>query len=264
MTNAAAAFSTRSSERFDIGGVIADTFSIVGKNLPIFALLAVLGAVVPGSIFGAVNFKFTSELQAPGAVANFPAHALQASGTVLLGALLFLVGFLYLQAAVSAVVISQKEGTAAPNVAFAPWRHVLPLFGILLLLGISVVLGLILLVVPGIIVALALSVATPARVGERLGVFASLQRSWDLTRGFRWRIFLTILLLDVILGVGELVAALLKVVFHTSTATWSVAVTPFISGAVDILNFTAVAVIYCELRRIKENGSASNVAAAFS
>ena len=59
-----------------------------------------------------------------------------------------------------------------------------------LLLGLVVFVGFLLLVIPGIILAVGLSLAVPVVVLEpQTSASAALSRSWELTRGFRWRIF---------------------------------------------------------------------------
>ena len=51
-------------------------------------------------------------------------------------------------------------------------------------------LGFLLLVIPGIIVAVGLATTTPALVVEDLdSAVSAMSRSWSLTRGHRWRIF---------------------------------------------------------------------------
>jgi hypothetical protein len=80
---------------------------------------------------------------------------------------------------------------------------ILPAVGVGLVAGIGIAIGTILLIVPGLILMTIWWVAVPATVVERPGVFASLARSVELTRGFRWPIFGIILLLfAVALGIG--------------------------------------------------------------
>lgn len=76
-----------------------------------------------------------------------------------------------------------------------------------LLLGVTVQpeLGMA-LTLPGMIVTLVLScgwfVAVPVAVVESPGVIASLRRSWQLTRGLKWQIFVLLIVLGVMQGVG--------------------------------------------------------------
>lgn len=62
-----------------------------------------------------------------------------------------------------------------------------------LLTGIAVLIGLILLIVPGIILAIALSFAPYLVIDKRLGAIAALKESIRLTRGNRWKLFLLML-----------------------------------------------------------------------
>ena len=94
-------------------------------------------------------------------------------------------------------------------------------------LGITLV-GIFILVVAGAIVSYYLyikfSVAPPAMVLENLGVFASIGRSWSLTRGNFWRLFginiLTNIIISMVTGVFSGVVVLLGT-FSTVVASSS-------------------------------------------
>ncbi len=94
-------------------------------------------------------------------------------------------------------------------------------------LGITLV-GILILVVAGAIVGsylyIKFSVAPPAMVLENLGVFASIGRSWSLTRGNFWRLFginiLTNIIISMVTGVFSGVVALLGT-FSTVVASSS-------------------------------------------
>lgn len=58
-----------------------------------------------------------------------------------------------------------------------------------ILFALAVLAGLILLVIPGIIIAVRLSVSIPALVVEGRRGTEALGRSWDLVRGFSWPVF---------------------------------------------------------------------------
>lgn len=80
------------------------------------------------------------------------------------------------------------RGEAIGRYAAAAPRAVLPLLALSILLTLAVWFGMVLLFVPGIMLAVMWSVAAPAMVAERIGVFASFGRSRRLTKGARWRI----------------------------------------------------------------------------
>jgi Membrane domain of glycerophosphoryl diester phosphodiesterase len=71
--------------------------------------------------------------------------------------------------------------------------------------GVRVGLGLLLLVIPGILLALRYALAIPVAVLEQNGVSASLSRSVDLTQGDRGRIFVIYVLLVILMFAGSLV-----------------------------------------------------------
>lgn len=126
--------------------------------------------------------------------------------------------------------------------------------------GILMMLGLILCVVPGLIVLCALAVAVPAAVIERVGVNQAIQRSRDLTKGFRRMIFSVLGAIGLmnLLGQGFLAA-----VHETSFALW-------LSGDILIqiiapgLSATAGALLYYHLRSEKEALDVEAIAEIFA
>lgn len=64
----------------------------------------------------------------------------------------------------------------------------LPLLVVYLLYVLAISLGFALLIVPGVILAVMWSLASPAIVAERPGIFGAFARSRALTKGARWKI----------------------------------------------------------------------------
>ena len=79
----------------------------------------------------------------------------------------------------------------------------LPLVGLSIVYTLGVVGATLLLVIPGIIVFVMWSVSVPACVVDGLGPIASLSRSAELTKGYRWKVFGLILVLSLINGIGQ-------------------------------------------------------------
>jgi uncharacterized membrane protein len=133
-----------------------------------------------------------------------------------------------------------------------------------LLMAVVIGLGLLLIVFPGVILAVGLAVAIPAVVIES-GQSASgaLSRSWELTRGSRWRIFglgitLFVLLYIPVVAIGGVMAMLIPSgatagFGATSTAT---IVALAIGGVVQLfiypLFYCVLTVTYYDLRVRKE------------
>jgi hypothetical protein len=140
-------------------------------------------------------------------------------------------------------------------------RRALPVVGVSIVAGLAIGLASMALLIPGIIVMCLLYVAVPACVIERLGVFASLSRSADLTRGYRWQIFGLVLIVAIgsLLGVyvaGHVIGLFGSAILSTIvTFAWQVIGTAF--GAV------LAAVIYHDLRAAKEGVDVSKIVNIF-
>jgi hypothetical protein len=93
------------------------------------------------------------------------------------------------------------------------FSRLLPLIGLALLVGLVVAGGLILLIIPGIIFAVFLSMAVPAFIVERLGVTASMSRSWNLVKGNWWHTLGVIIVAAII---ARVVTSILAAIGGTS------------------------------------------------
>jgi len=71
------------------------------------------------------------------------------------------------------------------------WKHVGAAIVAAILGGLATGAGFLFLIVPGIIIWLAFSLANPVIVAEDAGGTDALGRSWELTKGYRWKIFVT-------------------------------------------------------------------------
>jgi hypothetical protein len=107
--------------------------------------------------------------------------------------------------AISAAYLGEQAG-AAESLRYAVSR-LLPLLVAYLLVVIIVGLGLVALIIPGIWLAVKLSMAFPAVVFERTGPFSAIGRSWALTKGNWWRVFGTLLVVFLISFVLQIVLA---------------------------------------------------------
>jgi uncharacterized membrane protein len=152
-------------------------------------------------------------------------------------------------------------------------RHVLSRFwaiiALAILLGIALFLGLMLFIIPAVVMAARWAVAPPVCVVEGLGPFASMQRSADLTRGHRWKIF------------GLLVVALLLLITTSIVVgiptEWIVGLVPEgipRTAVYNIINTIVIAIytayfnivlvmIYRDLRVAKEGVDTEQIAAVF-
>ncbi|HYE42581.1 MAG TPA: hypothetical protein VEA15_04230, partial [Caulobacteraceae bacterium] len=144
--------------------------------------------------------------------------------------------------------------------------HVVPLVIMAVVSSIGVTLGLLLLVVPGILLAVCWIVMVPARVVERRGIFESMGRSLDLTQGCRWPILLLIIVYLIVAWIltimsGAVTGALAGA--QQGLLLVNVVVSPLLSVFTSVISSVGIAAIYFELRGIKEGVAHENLAAVF-
>jgi hypothetical protein len=177
----------------DIGEVLSDTFAVIGRTIVVLANLAVLFVAVPAVIRIA-------------GVALTPVSPIF-SLVNLIGSVSTLVGMLFAYPCIFQVAMQDLHGQSISTDAIikTATRKFWALLGLAILLLLGVAVGSLLLIVPGVILALAWSVSFPALVLEDRGVFAAFRRSADLTRGKRWSIFLLFFLVSLVVVIIELV-----------------------------------------------------------
>jgi hypothetical protein len=139
-------------------------------------------------------------------------------------------------------------------------RRFFPGLGTELCVGVVAGAGLVLLIVPGIMVAVAFAVAFPVCVIEQQGPFASLRRSRALTKGNRWKIcgiYLVMLIVGVVVvGIASIIGRSLGAQVGGFVSVIMQIVTSAFSGVL----FT---VIYHDLRAAREGLDTNRLAAVF-
>lgn len=140
------------------------------------------------------------------------------------------------------------------------------LFAAGLLSGLSMILGMLLLIVPGVILALMWAVVGPVAVMERKGVFETLTRSADLTRYNRWMI-LGVWVVVIVVVFGAITVASLAwyaVVPDGYSAPVASAIVESVIGSVAVIATTALAAaFYHQLVEIKHGAASETVAEVF-
>ena len=128
-------------------------------------------------------------------VVSLIALALAAAGgsfALLASLLVSLVGTFLITAALTEAVADVRDGradlTLGETVGRA-WPRIGTVIGLSLVAGIAIAVGLVIFIVPGAYLMTIWSVAVPAAVLEKRGVFESLGRSRALVRGYGWTVF---------------------------------------------------------------------------
>jgi hypothetical protein len=193
---------TASTKVLDIGEVLSDTFAVIGRSFVVLANLSVMLIAIPAAI------------RIAGAALT-PVSPIFAILSVI-GALATVVGVLLAYGVMFQVAMQDLHGQSGSTDGLfkTALGKFWPLLGLAIVYAVGIVLGSLLLIVPGIIVGLAWSVAMPALVLEDRGVFASIGRSAALTRGKRWSIFLLFFLVTLVTIIVELVLIAIFGGFH--------------------------------------------------
>jgi len=230
---------------FRIGRVFSRTLTLLSRNFPIYFVVAAVAALP--SVF--------VETSTTGKGTDYSAPLLAVLAMLVLSPLSQAIMLHTAFQDMSGRRISLSESLRA---ALSRW---LPLIGLSICVGFGVTLGFILLIVPGFVLMIMWYVANPACIVERLGVFASMGRSSELTKGHRWSLFGMWVLIAITSGV---VSAVLKGMLGltgssglviSGTLAWTALATAF--GVV----FTIAT--YHDLRVAKEGVDTRHIVAVF-
>lgn len=252
--------------RFDIGRVATRTFELLGRNIVPFGTAAFIFAGLP---------YFILMLVQPSMMAGGdPSSALP---VVLIGALVSFLAGMVLQAALTRASVDDLSGKgvnlgAAISTGLA---IVLPMIGLGLLMGLGIGVGLILLIVPGVYLALCWAVAAPVLVVERLGIMASIQRSTALTQNHRWAILGLVILYVVIVFVlqaivGALVPGAAAAMMGLPGAddggfpVVALLLLTIVQVVTSMIATVGIAAVYFELRQVKDGVGVTELANVFS
>jgi len=254
-----------SSGSIDIGRVLSRTFEALRKQAGILIGLAIVLVGVPQL---ALQYFLVSSMRA--AALSHPANPFAVFaffttplfwGSILVG---MIVGML-LQAAVvrTSICTLLNEPVDFGATLTRSVSLLLPMIGLAIVSMVIFGVGLILLLVPGIIAYVHFVVAVPVLVEERKGVFGSLARSSELTKGSRWQIFGLLVLVGIATAVLGWILRMIG-----GLGAESIIVTAAIQAINSVISWlfsaTMVAALYVELRVVREGGSRTELSAIFA
>lgn len=172
--------------------LLSETFDVVGANSRL--ALIYVAIMVPVSVGSEV-------FVGPGLLRDFVPDMVSGSGATMAA-----FGFLSISVAVAQFVVGMAayywlyagmmQRTVSPG-----FGRVLPFIGVYILASIGVIFGLVLLIVPGLILAVRWCVALPLAAGTDTPALDTFGESWAMTTGRGWSIFGAIVVLAVILMV---------------------------------------------------------------
>jgi flagellar biosynthesis protein FlhB len=250
-----------------IGRVFQRAFSAISANPVVILGLSLIVGAVPSLVlnFAVGALGLTGRMTA----ATFSITALL--GFLLTSVLITIIVSSFAQAAITRATVSASEGRKASlgqclATAFAVF---VPLIAMAILSGIAIAIGICLLIVPGVILFLMWSVASPTLVIERPGIIGALQRSAELTKGSRWKILGMFLVFLIAYWVLSLIVGAVGLTMYNPGSFTGLTASNLIGSIVlgTVLNAAAGTMwpsLYVELRQIKEGGSLENLHEVFA
>lgn len=197
----------QSETEFRVGTAFSRTFSLFFGNFLIFGAIPMLVGM-PLALSEAIN-------NSPGQV------SLATVGTMAFMALASMIFSIFLWIALTHAALQKLQGEdiSLTTSLWASVRLFFPFLAVTILMVLTISAGMVLLIIPGLILAAMLYVAGPALVAERRGVFPSLSRSFELTKGRRWSIFGLVVLVFVGLFLMQLLILSVSSAFLLSQGT---------------------------------------------
>lgn len=262
--------------QFDIGRVINRTFAAI-KNKPVIFLVTSLVVIgLPMFFIGLLPIFMglgSGVGDNPDAIQNMVTGTLIASAVT---AIFILVASVVMQGALIFAAVRDFNGEDATfgEVINIGLRYFFPLLGMGILIGLGVMAGFLLLIIPGILIALGWSIAAPIMIVEEKSITDAIGRSWELTKGYkRWILLLWIILMVISVVIGAVLGAFTLIAGDPTTVLLEGgsnsyyilnAIFSALAQALTTMISTAgVAAVYYEIRQIKEGIGAENLAAVF-
>lgn len=255
---------------FSVGGLFSRTMRIWWRHVVPFTLMSI-GAYVPMLAGFALGFGWMAPTSGGPPTPPEPEAVWQLIAGAFGGGLLTMVLSIVVMGAITYGTFRSLRGERATlgEMLGIGFRRGLPVVGTGFVVWIMIMLGSLLLLVPGIIVAVATCVAVPAAVVERVGVFSAITRSFEITEGRRWPLFaagFAILVVVWVLGAlaqaGGMAAAGLLLDAERA-AIGALVVSLLGNAAFYAIPSVALAVAYHDLRVEKEGVDTAALAKVF-
>ena len=256
---------------FDMGRVMNRSFSGVFKNIKPIMLIIVLSLVVSSILSAPIYFLDSTD---PNVLLQSPIYWTVTAISSVFGFLFFM--FICIFTDHFAFAHFTNRPAEFRYVTLRSLKLTIPVLFIVFLYFISSYLGMIFLIVPGVIISVGWAIIGPSYLHEETSLFGSFGRSWQLTRGYKWWVWLATivmgLIMAVIFGVAMVLLSLTAYSGVTGTDISSAfTVVAFLMGLVfSLFMYLAVALyasfttaLYTELRELKEGPLAEEMSAVF-
>jgi Membrane domain of glycerophosphoryl diester phosphodiesterase len=251
------------SDRFEFGRVVGRTFALLGRNFAMFLVLALIFVGIP---------QFALEYGQSYIIATRPDLVIAVS---LVALVVTMVTNFILQGALTRAAVDDLAGKGARLGAALGdgLMYFFPLFIVALLVSIGLMIGFVILIIPGILLAVRWAVAAPVVVVEREGPTRSIGRSAELTQDHRWAVLGLFLLFFIFAYAVQIGLALSARSFGIDSAPGTItmdtmgivfaAISAAIGSLVTLVGTLGTASLYFELRSVKDGVGFEEIAKVF-
>jgi uncharacterized membrane protein len=253
-----------------IGRILQRGFGTIGDNPVVTLGIALLFSALPSALITYASQQIRGPM----------VMALGYKGVIALALVTMLLAIVFAmltQGALVRATAAHAEGRRASfaESVMAGMTMIVPLFLLSLVIGFGVSLASIFFLIPGIILYVMWSVASPALVEERFGVSSAISRSNYLTKGARWRVFaIQLIMVAMIYLVAGAVALIASAVyggfanFMAASANgrpiWYLALDTLSQTVTAAVWATTQAALYLELRDWKDGPQTDTLAEVFA
>lgn len=246
-----------------VGAIVGDSFAVFLGRIVWFTLLAFVPFVVFYGVLAMIvgSSVFEPSLDGSSGMSGVVSLAVQFGQVVVFS----LTGGFLVQAAYDAKL---GHPVRLGEYVAGTLRQIVPLVLCSIVVWIGIVVAMTALIVPGIWLLAVWSVVVPAIVIEG-GGFSALGRSAALTKGYRWPIVGTLVLLTICMAIAGLVlfffvGTLLAAIGGLFGLIAGAILYALMSGVSYGIYFVGIALIYARLREIKEGISVETLAEVFA
>ncbi|SDD36982.1 hypothetical protein [Kordiimonas lacus] len=256
----------QSGEILGVGTILSQSFATFFRNWLPFTVIALIVYLPLYAGLVAIIGVDPSNIQIdPSNTVSFVTFVLGAAG-------LSMLSYAVMMATISYGAIEDQADRKASlgEMLTVGIKAFFPVVVAMVLTGILYMIGLVLLVIPGIIVLLMLSVTTPVIAAEGMGPIAAMRRSRELTDGYKWTILGAFIVISIIVGIaGAVISIPLSFLMVGSSEGGTIfSVSMIVSGALEAVKYAILATcgasIYTGLRRAKEGVSSEEIAKVFA
>lgn len=260
-------------DTFNIGRTLSRTFNLMMTTLGSVGLFLLIIQVVSAVIQYVISGPMLRQMaKAQGAGDPAAGLALFSSGAYwgMLAISMLLGSFAFAGSLHGLIQTAWGKPSSLQECVSAGVAKLLPALAVYVLWSLGVGIGSVLLLVPGMILMAMWSAAMPALVGENRGVFESFGRSRELTRGSRWRIFVTLLL--VVIAIYAAMFLLLGAIFgggimamtaQMNSTIWGTLIAIPLGWVFGLLINALLASIYVELVSVREGKPVTQLSSVF-